>query len=87
MSLNMYVEPVAPVRNNDLGGGPLKQILCRAFAETDGTVRQSFTITRHEKRILEALRRVYHDSPDIRSGISTILAHLEQHNAVRLWTD
>lgn len=98
MSLVLYAEPVQPRKPHWLGGHPLKGLLCRAFGESDGSLREEFVFTAAHVPALQVIDRLHGigtrrsgidhgGSEDVTDGIAWLIEAIREHGAVRVWTD
>jgi hypothetical protein len=86
VSLSLHWEPVVAQPAHNLGGHPLKGLLCRAFGEHDGSLSEQFFLREEDQPILRALRRVHADHPEIAEGLTEVIDAISAHGTLRLWT-
>lgn len=102
MSLSLHVAPVNPPKSINLGGMPVKSLLCRAFGQGDGTLKVDFVLTKGHIPVLDAIENLHgetafrHFHPtgtaidgakEVSEAIATIKKILEEHGAAELWTE
>lgn len=89
MSLALYMEPIKPPKPTYLGKHPLKGLMCSAFGEHDGSLREEFVLTRDRLPELQVLLRTNTgpQADEVREGIEKIIDAINQHGAVRVYTD
>lgn len=83
MSLALYMEPVKPPEPVYLGKHPVKGIICEAFGEYDGSMKEEFLFGREHLPLLRMLVKL---NPEVEELLQIVVA-VEQHDVVRVWTD
>jgi hypothetical protein len=86
MSLSLHWEPVVQQPSHSLGGHPLKGLLCKAFGESDGSLTEQFFLRDEDQPVLQALRRVHADDPEIVEGLTVVINAIGAYGTLRLWT-